>query len=83
MLGRRLAPLAALAAVAFAVGVLVGGTGDDPRRDTAQSFVDAWSRFDYAAMRGTLSPAALKRTSARALRPRLPRRRAHDDPDAA
>jgi cell division protein FtsI/penicillin-binding protein 2 len=63
MLGRRLAPLAALAACAFAAGLVVGGSGEDPRRATAQDFADAWARSDYVAMRALLNPAARSRTS--------------------
>ncbi len=53
----RFAPLLVTAGVAFVAGVAVGAGNDDPRRTTAQRFVDAWARSDYAAMRSLLTPA--------------------------
>ena len=40
-----------MAAVAFAIGAIVGGTGgSDARTSLAERFVAAWTRSDYAAM---------------------------------
>ena len=52
----RLSPLLVAAVAAFAVGVVVGRGGDDPRRTTAQAFADAWARGDYISMRALLTP---------------------------
>jgi len=48
---RRARPVIALAAVAFAIGVIVGANSGSSSADSlAQRFVAAWSRNDYAAM---------------------------------
>ena len=47
---RRAWPVLAMAAVAFAIGAIVGGTGgSDARTSLAERFVAAWTRSDYAA----------------------------------
>jgi len=57
----RLAPIVAAALAAFVAGVAVGAGADDPRRTTAQEFVDAWARGDYAVMHGLLTPEDRRR----------------------
>jgi penicillin-binding protein A len=52
----RLSPLIIAAVSAFAVGVAIGASGEDPRRTTAQEFADAWARGDYAQMHALLTP---------------------------
>ena len=52
----RLGLLGAAAAGAFVAGLIVGGSGEDPRRATAQRFVDAWAHGDYAQMHAQLRP---------------------------
>ena len=48
---RRARPVIALAAVAFAIGAIVGASGSESSGDSlAQRFVAAWARNDYAAM---------------------------------
>ena len=48
---RRARPVIALAAVAFAIGAIVGANGGSSSADSlAQRFVTAWARNDYAAM---------------------------------
>jgi hypothetical protein len=61
----RRAPLLATAGLAFAAGIAVGASNEDPRRTVAQNFVDAWSRGDYAAMRGMLTPEDREAVSAK------------------
>ena len=48
----RLGVVAALAAIAFAIGVIIGATagGDEPGRDLAARFTAAWEREDWARM---------------------------------
>src|SRR5215213_2834689 len=58
----RLAPLMLVAALAFAVGVMVGAGGESQARTTAQEFADAWARADFAAMHALLTPRAQQRT---------------------
>jgi cell division protein FtsI/penicillin-binding protein 2 len=49
----------ALAAVAFAVGVIVGvGHGGSPAMDLAGSYASAWTKRDYATMYGALDPGS-------------------------
>jgi hypothetical protein len=62
-LGTRLGPLLAAAAVAFAGGAFVGSRDDDPRREAAREFADAWTRGDFPAMRALLTPEARRRVS--------------------
>jgi peptidoglycan glycosyltransferase len=48
---RRARPVIALAAVAFAIGAIVGAGGGSSTRDSlAGKFVEAWAHNDYAAM---------------------------------
>ena len=54
--GRASRPCWSPPSAAFAAGVVVGRGGDDPRRTTAQAFVDAWARGDYVSMRALLTP---------------------------
>jgi peptidoglycan glycosyltransferase len=56
MMLRRLAPLLVLAAVAFLVGLVVGGRHEPAERKLASEFVTAWERGDYAAMHAMLTP---------------------------
>jgi penicillin-binding protein A len=61
---RRARPVLALAAVAFAVGAIVGGAhGPSPTVTMASRFVEAWTRGDYASMYAQLSPAAQRTVS--------------------
>src|SRR5689334_22423519 len=47
----RLAVVGALAAVAFALGLIIGANaGTNPGQKAAQRFVTAWQRGDYARM---------------------------------
>jgi peptidoglycan glycosyltransferase len=57
----RAAPLAAIAVVAFVIGIIVGGGPDAPE---AQRFVDAWEQGDYAAMYAELSPDSQSQVTA-------------------
>jgi peptidoglycan glycosyltransferase len=59
----RLAPLLVAAGVAFVAGAAVGSAGDDPRRETAREFVEAWARGDYAAMRALTTSETQRRVS--------------------
>jgi hypothetical protein len=51
----RVAPLVALAVVAFVAGVVIGSGPDAP---AATRFLEAWERGDYAAMHEELTPEA-------------------------
>jgi hypothetical protein len=51
----RVAPLCALAALAFAAGLVIGGGSGI---EGAERFLDAWERGDYAAMHDELAPEA-------------------------
>jgi len=55
---KRFAPLLLMAGLAFATGAAIGAGNEDPRRTTAQRFVAAWARSDYAAMHAMLTPEA-------------------------
>src|SRR5215210_5943024 len=57
---KRFAPLLLTAGLAFATGAAVGAGDEDPRRTTAERFVAAWERSDYAAMHALLTPEARK-----------------------
>src|SRR5688500_30490 len=59
----RLVPLVLGAVLAFVAGAVVGSRGEDPRRATARSFAEAWTRGDYRAMRALLTPEARGRFS--------------------
>lgn len=59
---RRLLPLAALALVAFAVGLLQGAGHTSASAGIAKRFVSDWERGDYRAMHRLLSPQAQRRT---------------------
>jgi peptidoglycan glycosyltransferase len=41
----------------------VGARGEDPRRETAEAFAEAWARSDYADMHALLTPEARQRVS--------------------
>ena len=60
-------PIAALALVALAVGVLIGADRTDERLRVAERFASAWERNDPAAMHALLSPTAQRRASRRRL----------------
>jgi penicillin-binding protein A len=60
-LSTRLGPLVGAAVVAFAAGVAVGASREDPRREVAREFAEAWETGDYPAMRALLTPAAQQR----------------------
>ncbi|MDX6643485.1 MAG: penicillin-binding protein, partial [Solirubrobacteraceae bacterium] len=56
-------PLAALAGVAFVVGVVFGAMHVPPERQVADRFARAWQRGDYPAMYGLVSEKAKERTN--------------------
>jgi cell division protein FtsI/penicillin-binding protein 2 len=60
---RRLAPVLALAAISFTVGLVTGGRHEPAERQLAERFVSAWERHDYAAMHAMLTPEAREATS--------------------
>jgi peptidoglycan glycosyltransferase len=62
-LSTRLGPLVVAAVVAFVAGAAVGSGGDDPRRETAREFAEAWARGDYAAMHALTSAETRHRVS--------------------
>ena len=62
---RRLAPLLALAVVAFGVGVLSGSRHEPDERRAAARFAAAWERGDYASMHALLSDASRSEVSLR------------------
>lgn len=53
--------VAALAAVAFIVGIVVSMSGGDDGRGTADRYVQAWARRDWATMHALLTPKAQDR----------------------
>ncbi len=56
--------MAALAAVSFAIGLIVGANhGASASVSVADGFVQAWSRGDYAAMYADITPAAQREVS--------------------
>src|SRR5829696_1997558 len=55
---RRLAPLVALAAAAFAGGIVVGSRHEPSERRAAARFAAAWERGDYATMHSLLTERA-------------------------
>jgi cell division protein FtsI/penicillin-binding protein 2 len=57
---RRALPLAAVALIAFVVGVSTGSSGS-PEKDAAKRFTDAWSARDFKAMYGELNEASRAR----------------------
>ena len=62
---RRARPVVALAAVAFAIGAIVGANGgSSPSDSLASHFVSAWSRGNYAAMYAEIDEASRRSTSA-------------------
>ncbi|HXR29419.1 MAG TPA: penicillin-binding transpeptidase domain-containing protein [Solirubrobacteraceae bacterium] len=62
---RRARPVLALAAVAFAIGAVVGAqAGPSPSDALAERFVHAWTRGDYTTMYAALDPASRRSTSA-------------------
>jgi penicillin-binding protein A len=63
-LSTRLAPLVAAAVVAFAAGAAVGSGSEDPRRQAARAFAEAWTRGDYPAMYALLTAEAKQRVPA-------------------
>jgi cell division protein FtsI/penicillin-binding protein 2 len=68
MRARRATPVIALAAVAFALGVVFGsGHKGSPRLRVAESFAKAWAREDYAAMYADIDPASQRTLLASAM----------------
>jgi hypothetical protein len=62
---RRARPVMALAAVAFAIGAIVGANAGTSSSDSlAGRFVAAWSRGDYAAMYAEIDEASRRSLSA-------------------
>jgi hypothetical protein len=62
---RRARPVLALAAVAFLTGAIVGAhRGSTASVELARRFTLAWSRGDYAAMYGEITPASQRTISA-------------------
>ncbi|HTA05260.1 MAG TPA: penicillin-binding transpeptidase domain-containing protein [Solirubrobacteraceae bacterium] len=62
---RRARPVIALAAVAFAIGVIVGANGgSSPADSLAERFVTQWSRDQYGAMYGEIDAASRRSLSA-------------------
>jgi hypothetical protein len=62
---RRARPVIALAAVAFAIGAIVGANGgSSPADSLAERFVTQWSRAQYAAMYGEIDVASRRSSSA-------------------
>src|ERR1700686_4330164 len=62
---RRARPVAALAAVAFAIGTIVGAQhGGSAAFTLAGRFVSAWTRGDYATMYTDIDPASQRANSA-------------------
>jgi peptidoglycan glycosyltransferase len=62
-LTHRALPLAALAGVAFVVGVVFGALHVPPERRVADQFARAWQRGDYPAMFGLVSEKAKRGTN--------------------
>jgi transpeptidase family protein/penicillin-binding protein/MecA-like transpeptidase family protein len=62
---QRVRPVLALAAVAFAVGAIVGSVhpGSSAERELAARFAAAWARSDYATMYSELTPASQREVS--------------------
>ncbi|HEX6455710.1 MAG TPA: penicillin-binding transpeptidase domain-containing protein [Solirubrobacterales bacterium] len=58
----RAAPLAAIALVAFVVGLATGASGS-PEKDAAGRFADAWSAKDFKGMYAELNEASRGRVS--------------------
>lgn len=62
---RRARPVIALAAVAFAIGVIVGAnSGASPADSFAEKFVRKWAKAEYAAMYGDVDAASRRSVSA-------------------
>jgi peptidoglycan glycosyltransferase len=62
---RRARPVIALAAVAFAIGAIVGANGGTSSSDAlAARFAGAWARGDYAAMYAEIDEASRRSLSA-------------------
>ena len=55
---RRVQALAAAGAVALGVGLVCGATHQSKAEKAAKAFAGAWSKGDFAAMYGHLSPDA-------------------------
>ncbi|HEX5761122.1 MAG TPA: penicillin-binding transpeptidase domain-containing protein [Thermoanaerobaculia bacterium] len=53
----RAAPLALIAAVAFAFGA-AAGSSDSPEKESAERFAEAWTARNFAAMHRELNPAS-------------------------
>jgi cell division protein FtsI/penicillin-binding protein 2 len=62
---RRAAPLALVAAAAFAIGATAGARHEPSDRRVVASFAAAWERGDYATMHALLTDTARRRTSLR------------------
>jgi penicillin-binding protein A len=62
---QRVRPVLALAAVAFAVGAILGAmhSGSSAGRELAARFAAAWARGDYATMYSELTPASQRAIS--------------------
>lgn len=68
MRARRMAPVIALAVVAFALGLIFGsGHKGSPRLRVAENFAKAWAHQDYAAMYADIDPSSRRRLSASTL----------------
>jgi hypothetical protein len=60
---RRARPVLAIAAVAFAIGAIVGAhSGTSPASALAERFVGAWTRGDYASMYADIDAASQRAT---------------------
>src|SRR3954454_21300254 len=55
--------LAALAGLAFVIGLIIGATTLSGAQRTARSFTSAWERGDYPRMYSMLTPGAKKRVT--------------------
>jgi hypothetical protein len=62
---RRIRPVLALGAVAFAVGAIVGAahSGSSSARKLAEGFAAAWAQSNYAAMYSEIAPASQRAIS--------------------
>jgi cell division protein FtsI/penicillin-binding protein 2 len=61
-LRRRAAPLALLAALAFATGLVAGSLAESEAERTARDFARAWERGDHGRMWRLLTPSAQEET---------------------